>query len=31
MSCNIDKVWGDEQWIVNKEYCGKILRLKKYH
>lgn len=23
------KVWGEEQWIVNKEYCGKKLVLKK--
>ncbi len=25
------KVWGEEQWIVNKEYCGKKLILKKNH
>lgn len=24
-----EKIWGDEQWIVNADYCGKILRLKK--
>lgn len=23
------KVWGEEHWIVNKEYCGKLLVLKK--
>jgi quercetin dioxygenase-like cupin family protein len=23
------KVWGEEHWIVNKEYCGKKLILKK--
>ena len=23
------KVWGEEHWIVNKEYCGKKLVLKK--
>lgn len=27
----VPKVWGDEQWIVNSDYCGKILRLKQYH
>ena|SRR3989344_1763119 len=26
----IDKLWGSEEWIVNtKDYCGKILNLKK--
>lgn len=25
------KKWGEEQWIVNKEYCGKKLILKKNH
>ena len=25
------KLWGEEQWIVNKEYCGKKLILKKNH
>ena len=25
------KVWGEEHWIVNKEYCGKKLILKKGH
>lgn len=25
----VKKVWGEERWIVNKEYCGKILILKK--
>lgn len=24
-----EKVWGEEQWIANREYCGKILVLKK--
>lgn len=25
------KAWGEEQWIVNKEYCGKKLLLRKNH
>jgi len=25
----VGKVWGSEEWIVNREYCGKILVLKK--
>lgn len=25
----VPKVWGEEKWIVNKEYCGKLLRLSK--
>ncbi len=25
----VPKVWGEEQWIVNKSYCGKKLLLKK--
>ena len=26
----VDKIWGSEEWIVNtKDYCGKILNLKK--
>ena len=25
----VKKVWGEELWIVNREYCGKILKLKK--
>ena len=25
----VPKVWGEEHWIVNKEYCGKKLLLKK--
>ena len=25
----VPKVWGHERWIVNREYCGKILILKK--
>ena len=25
----VEKVWGKEIWVVNKEYCGKILELKK--
>jgi len=24
-----EKVWGSEEWIVNREYCGKIMNLKK--
>ncbi len=27
----VKKAWGEEQWIVNKEYCGKKLLLKKNH
>lgn len=25
----IPKVWGEEKWIVNRDYCGKLLTLKK--
>lgn len=25
----VQKVWGQEEWIVNKDYCGKKLVLKK--
>lgn len=25
----VDKPWGKEEWIVNEEYCGKILNLNK--
>lgn len=25
----VEKVWGSEEWIVNREYCGKLLRVKK--
>ena len=25
----VQRVWGSEEWIVNKDYCGKILNLKK--
>lgn len=25
----VEKVWGHEEWIVNREYCGKKLVLKK--
>jgi len=25
----VPKVWGEEHWIVNKDYCGKLLILKK--
>jgi len=25
----VDKIWGGEEWIVNRDYCGKILNLKK--
>lgn len=28
---NVDKVWGREEWIVNREYCGKLLYLNKGH
>ena len=24
----VEKVWGEEEWIVNRSYCGKVLRLK---
>jgi len=25
----VEKVWGSEEWIVNREYCGKFLNLRK--
>lgn len=25
----VPKVWGEERWIVNRDYCGKLLVLKK--
>ncbi len=25
----VEKVWGNEEWIVNRDYCGKILNLNK--
>lgn len=25
----VEKIWGKEIWVVNREYCGKILKLKK--
>lgn len=25
----VPKVWGEERWIVNRDYCGKLLILKK--
>ena len=25
----VEKVWGSEEWIVNRQYCGKFLNLKK--
>ena len=27
----VKKVWGEEHWIVNEAYCGKLLKLKKMH
>ncbi|OYT41843.1 hypothetical protein B6U80_00310 [Candidatus Pacearchaeota archaeon ex4484_26] len=27
----VPKVWGKEIWLVNRDYCGKILVLKKGH
>jgi len=27
----VNKKWGDELWIVNKDYCGKLLNIKKGH
>ena len=27
----VPKAWGEEHWIVNKDYCGKKLVLKKGH
>ena len=27
----VEKIWGSEEWIVNRDYCGKILNLKKAH
>lgn len=29
MMKKVEKEWGSEDWIVNREYCGKILNLKK--
>ena len=29
MEKHVEKVWGSEDWIVNRDYCGKILNLKK--
>jgi len=26
---HVEKVWGSEDWIVNREYCGKVLNLNK--
>jgi len=25
----VNKVWGEEKWIVNRDYCGKVLILNK--
>lgn len=25
----VEKKWGSEEWIVNREYCGKFLNIKK--
>ena len=25
----VPKVWGEERWIVNKDFCGKLMILKK--
>ncbi len=25
----VTKEWGEERWIVNRDYCGKLLILKK--
>lgn len=25
----VPKVWGHEEWIVNRDYCGKLLHLRK--
>ena len=25
----VEKIWGEEHWIVNREYCGKKLVLRK--
>ncbi len=27
----VEKPWGREDWIVNKEYCGKLITIKKSH
>jgi mannose-6-phosphate isomerase-like protein (cupin superfamily) len=27
----VEKAWGEERWIYNGEYCGKLLILKKDH
>ena len=26
---DVRKVWGSEHWVVNDDYCGKILKLKR--
>lgn len=25
----VQKVWGEEKWVVNRDYCGKLLRVMK--
>ncbi len=27
----VPKDWGEEHWIVNREYCGKLLKIRKGH
>jgi mannose-6-phosphate isomerase-like protein (cupin superfamily) len=27
----VPKDWGEEHWIVNREYCGKLLRIRRGH
>lgn len=27
----VPKDWGEELWIVNRDYCGKLLRIKQGH
>jgi len=27
----VQKEWGEERWIVNRDYCGKLLILRKGH
>ena len=26
---SVPKIWGEEKWIVNRDYCGKLLIIKK--
>ena len=28
---SVPKIWGEERWIINDNYCGKLLKLKEMH